>query len=160
MAETTIADALEREHRDIDAGLEEFHRGLDLGESRVEALRRASRALRRHIYIEEEVLFPPLRAGGMYGPVTVMLMEHAAIWRGLDELEALVDAGGEDRAAIDRAMASLSQVLEEHNSKEELIVYPQADVTPNEEVRRQVIDLLERGELPEGWVCQRLAAEA
>ena len=45
---------LEREHHEIDAGVEAFLEGLSLGETRTEDLTRAVDALRRHIYLEEE----------------------------------------------------------------------------------------------------------
>ena len=156
MADSVVGDALEREHREIDAGLAEFRRLLGQGESRSEPLQDACRALRRHIFIEEEVLFPPLRAAGFFGPVTVMLMEHAEIWRILDELEPLVTSVG-DHLVIELALASLSRVLHEHNMKEEQILYPQADQIPGVDVKREVLQLLEGGEMPTGWVCQRLA---
>lgn len=155
MADTGVASALEREHREIDAGLAEFQDGLETGESKEAALRAASSALRRHIFIEEELLFPPLRSAGLYGPVTVMLMEHAEIWRTLDELDALVDSGG-DRRAMEQALATLSRLLNEHNEKEEHILYPQADLATAADVRQNVLDQVASGSLPAGWVCQHL----
>lgn len=101
-------------------------------------------------------MFPPLRDAGLVGPVTVMLMEHAEIWSTLDELERLIDSGS-DPQAIEQPLASLSQVLEEHNIKEERILYPQADATAGAEVTSKVLAQLADGELPPGWVCQRLA---
>ena len=89
----TLTAALEREHQEIDAGLEAFADGLESGELRGADLDRAADALRRHIYLEEEFLFPPLRAAGMVPPVLVMLREHGEIWRTLDALELEVGPG-------------------------------------------------------------------
>jgi len=152
-----ISDALEREHRAIDAGLVEFHEGLASNELRVDALTVAARALRRHIFIEEELLFPPLRAAGLYAPVMVMLREHAEIWGLLDELERPVGASG-CNDVLDELCADLERVLEKHNEKEEKILYPQADSLVQPEVKRDVLQYVERGELPPGWVCQALAS--
>jgi regulator of cell morphogenesis and NO signaling len=69
----TLACALEREHREIDAGIEAFLAPRSEGTRRLGALRRAIEALRRHIFLEEEFLFPPLRAAGLVTPVFVIL---------------------------------------------------------------------------------------
>ena len=45
---------------------------------------RAMESLRRHIFLEEQLLFPPLREAGMIAPVLVMLREHGEIWQSLD----------------------------------------------------------------------------
>ena len=89
----TLTAALEREHQEIDAGLAAFVDGLDSDELRGAELDRAADALRRHIYLEEEFLFPPLRAAGMVPPVLVMLREHGEIWRTLEALELDVGPG-------------------------------------------------------------------
>src|SRR5689334_16040396 len=62
MASQVLGDALEREHRDIDEALARFAAGLPADEWRLDTLRAAAATLRRHIYIEEEFLFPALRA--------------------------------------------------------------------------------------------------
>ncbi|QDO88287.1 hemerythrin domain-containing protein [Ornithinimicrobium ciconiae] len=102
--ENTLTEALEREHDEIDAGLEAFGEGLDAGNFREDELTRAAQALRRHIYLEETFLFPPLRAAGMLPPVLVMLREHGEIWRTLDALE--------DEVAILKASSAASSGTE------------------------------------------------
>src|SRR5512139_1430603 len=92
----SVAEALEREHREIDEGIEVFSAGLSAGQPDREPLTRAIRALRRHIYVEEEFLFPTLREAGLLPPVLVMLREHAQIWTTLDSLEGDLDAGTAD----------------------------------------------------------------
>jgi regulator of cell morphogenesis and NO signaling len=81
----SLAAALEREHHEIDAGIAAFTAAPDSPQPLV----RAIRALRRHIYLEEEFLFPLLREAeaGLTAPVFVMLREHAQIWATLDSLE-------------------------------------------------------------------------
>jgi hypothetical protein len=80
----SLSALLEHEHHEIDAGLEAFLAGLDCGQTRTQDLTHAVEALRRHIYLEEAFLFPPLRAAGLIPPVLVMLREHGEIWRTLD----------------------------------------------------------------------------
>ena len=55
------------------------------------------RALRRHIYLEEAFLVPPLRAAGAAMPVPVMLREHGELWRTVDSLSALIGQEADSR---------------------------------------------------------------
>ncbi|CNF53210.1 hemerythrin HHE cation binding domain-containing protein [Mycobacterium tuberculosis] len=150
MASETLAAALEREHREIDEGIGAFTAsgGQDTG-----PLKRALDALRRHIYLEEEFLFPPLRDGGLMAPVFVMLREHGEIWRAMDRLE-----GGLGGEAGQDAARELLALLERHNSKEEPILYPQADAVLTPEAADHLRGFIASGRTPEGWVCQGAAA--
>ena len=60
----TLASALEQEHREIDRAIEAYLRSPEEGGGRVESLTETITALRRHIYLEEQFLFPPLRDAG------------------------------------------------------------------------------------------------
>lgn len=146
MAEgTALADALTAEHRDIDLGIEAF-----LGDSGdVQALRAAMLALRRHIYLEEVFLFPPLKATMMM-PIFVMLREHGELWRAMDDVDATVAAGDD----ADAKCRDLLVLLDEHNKKEEPIVYPRADADLDDDVRAELADFLRDGTYPDGWVCE------
>ena len=99
MENWALSAALEREHREIDEGIEAFAAALVKGEEGVAPLTRAMEALRRHIYLEEEFLFPPLRDAGLMAPVLVMLREHGEIWRAMDRLDAAVARGPADGGA-------------------------------------------------------------
>lgn len=155
MADTGIAAALEREHREIDAGLAAFTDALAAGEWRLASLQSAARALRRHIYVEEEMLFPALRSAGLFGPVAVMLREHGEIWTALDDLERAAEAGHGDDARL--VYSRLVALLESHNQKEEVILYPQSELVVEAAVQTRVDDYLRRGVLPAGWRCQAAA---
>lgn len=181
-AEPSLAQALTDEHHVIDAGIEQFVAGLQRDEplaALVAPLREAMTALRRHIYLEEEFAFPPIREGGLIMPIMVMEREHGVLWRQMDSLEAQLDAAGADSAdggsaagdsadgisangisadGRERILAlceEMIRVLQEHNSKEEPIVYPHVDVQLSEAQRSQLADLISRGQTPEGWVCTR-----
>jgi regulator of cell morphogenesis and NO signaling len=84
----TLADVLQGEHREIDDGINAFVAGSD--ERATESLCRAVAALRRHIYVEEERVFPALREQGLFAPVLVMLREHGQLWDALDRIEGLL----------------------------------------------------------------------
>jgi regulator of cell morphogenesis and NO signaling len=86
-------------------------------------LKEAMGALRRHIFLEEAFLFPPLREAGLVAPVFVMLREHGEIWDSLDATAAQVGGDAAERTVDERCRTLLGQ-LERHNSKEEPILYP------------------------------------
>lgn len=153
----TLADALEREHREIDEGLEAFADSRGTGEPDTAALAQAVAGLRRHIYLEEEMFFPPLRAAGLMGPVLVMLREHGELWRLLDALEAELarDHSGDATAGL---LDDLMPRLEAHNLKEERILYPQADTVLEGEPGLELREFMASGRMPEGWVCEMARA--
>lgn len=147
----SLATALEREHRQIDEGIERFQADPSSSDGSDE-LAAAIAALRRHIYLEEEFVFPALPASGLAAPVFVMLREHAQIWHTLDALEREVAAGCGTSAALQTCHQLLVQ-LQHHNMKEERILYPEADQAVGAETTARLIGFLESGSLPDGWVC-------
>lgn len=84
------------------------------------------REIARHFSIEETVLFPALQdVGGPAGPVNVMLMEHAQMNDLLEQMAAALKVkDGRDYAGI---AETLLIVMQQHNLKEEQILYPIAD---------------------------------
>lgn len=148
MRTESVATVLEREHHEIDEGIEAF----TAAPSDPKPLMSAIDALRRHIYVEEEFLFPLLRTAepGLAAPVSVMLREHAQIWTTLDELEAELQLGS---GSVRELCEELVAQLENHNLKEETVLYPRADdaLLPEADQLRTHLD---SAELPEGWVCQ------
>src|SRR5579875_2842127 len=154
-----LAAALEREHREIDRGIEAFLADRERGQGHVEPLRRAMEALRRHIFLEEEFVFPPLQAAGLVAPIFVMLREHGEIWDTLEVIEAQLDAGGGDGPLAASCRVLLEQ-LERHNFKEEPVVYPQADAVLGVEGSAALTSFLAAGRIPEGWVCARAGGSA
>ena len=40
-------------------------------------------ALRRHIYLEEEFLFPPLKTAGLMIQIFAMLRQHGDLWKAM-----------------------------------------------------------------------------
>lgn len=149
-----LAKALEREHREIDAGIAAFSPRRAADQVEAGPLTEAIGALRRHIYLEEEFLFPPLRAAGMMPPVFVMLREHGEMWKILDTLEAALreDPGGDTVLSL---CEELVPRLEAHNAKEEAILYAQADGILSDEASADLQAFLASGRMPEGWVCER-----
>ncbi len=152
----TLGSALEREHREIDRAIEEFLAGGGRGD-RVASLLTAIEALRRHIYLEEEFLFPPMRDAGFVAPIFVMLREHGELWTTMDSIER--DLGGETAEDVLSGECKwLLAQLERHNSKEEPILYPHADAVLGAPASEELVAFLESGRMPEGWVCAQATA--
>lgn len=152
-----LASALEQEHRDIDAGIEAYTAAREKGGDDVPALQRAIGALRRHIYLEEEFIFPTLKAGGLMAPVWVMLREHGEMWAVLDR----IDAGLNDGATADSIgtdCTSLLELTEAHNEKEEPVIYPHVDSALDDDAQSRLWTFLDSGSTPDGWVCERAGA--
>ncbi|WP_029145175.1 hemerythrin domain-containing protein [Microbacterium luticocti] len=144
---TRLADALTREHHAIDAGIEAYL----ADDTDPQPLREAMHALRRHIYLEETFLFPPLRATMMM-PIFVMLREHGELWHEMDAVDAALETG---RADVPERCRDLLSLLDLHNQKEEPVVYPHADADLAPEVRGQLARFLAEGTFPDGWVCEK-----
>jgi hemerythrin-like domain-containing protein len=154
VGELSVAEVLEREHREIDDRIAAFVAGLAGGERRTEQLRAAIDALRRHIYVEEEFLFPAVRSVGVIAPVFVMLREHGQVWRTLDDLERALGDDSHD-VVLCRLCHQLTVQLQHHNLKEERILYPEADLLLAATPDARLAAVLEPVELPTGWSCER-----
>lgn len=154
----SLSQALEREHREIDDAVK---RCADLPAASPEVragLERAVAELRWHIYVEEELLFPPLRAAGMTGPILVMLREHAEMWPILDALDrALRD--DVDQGVLRAPCRELFILLQHHNPKEEQILYPQVDRVLGADASVAIHEFLGAGRVPADWTCQHLRPE-
>ncbi len=160
MQTDSLAAALEHEHQQIDAGIAAFT--AEPGDR--QPLARAVAALRRHIYLEEELLFPLLRDAepALAAPVYVMLREHAQIWDSLDALDHATATDATTTADTDAARMVLKQLtvqLLHHNLKEEKILYPRADEALPAPVADRLRSFLATAQLPDGWTCALKARE-
>jgi hemerythrin-like domain-containing protein len=151
MSDTTLQAALEKEHHQIDGGINSF-----IAEPADPApLLQSMEALRRHIYLEEDFLFPPLREAGLVMPILVMIREHGDIWKAMNGVAELLDNNAPKDAVIE-ACRALLQLQETHNAKEEPIIYPQADLKLSFDVAARLQAYIDSSTLPEGWICQAL----
>jgi regulator of cell morphogenesis and NO signaling len=149
-----LSVVLEREHHEIDSAIAAFIEKLDGGCVQPEPLRTALEALRRHIYLEETFLFPPIREVGMLMPIFVMMREHGELWRTMGALTDLIVDRADSEQLRDTCHRLLGQ-LEQHNSKEEPIIYPHADSDLPALVSAELARFIEVGRIPDGWVCQQ-----
>lgn len=154
----SLRAALERDHREVDGAIEGYADGSASGTEARQGVQRAVDELRRHIYVEEELLFPPLREAGMTGPIMVMLREHGQMWPVLDALDQGLREGADDDV-LGVTCRELLALLQRHNPKEEQILYPQVDGVLGPNATIAVRELLDAGQTPAGWVCQHVARE-
>ena len=148
----TVGQQLEHDHHRIDEGFAQYAASLTSPAVDRAAFDGAARALRHHIHVEETLHFPVLKAAGLLAPVLVMLREHGEIWDLLDASAVALDQG--DATAAQNLWPRLAAVLEQHNMKEENILYPAGDKTLSTADADLVVTTLATGETPSGWVCE------
>lgn len=156
MPEESLSTILEREHHEIDAGIDAFLTKLAAGSVQPELLTTALEALRRHIYLEEVLLFPPLRVGGLMMPIMVMIREHGEMWQIMESLITQL-ADPADPEQLQQTCRQLVELLERHNSKEEPIIYPHADKDMPPQAATKLLKFIATGSTPDGWACQQAA---
>lgn len=106
-------------------------------------------ALEAHFAAEEDGLFPAFegKTGMTQGPTRVMRMEHAQI----RQLQGqLIEAARASKADAFQSVAeTLLIMMEQHNMKEENILYPMCDqhVGGDAELRARLVEMLQT---PEG----------
>lgn len=126
---TTLTSLLRNHHQHCDTLFSESEQGLANGDW-TDAQRRFSafqQEVERHFRCEEDTLFPAFEAatGMTSGPTQVMRMEHAQM-RGL--LAQMASAlHGQDEDEFSGAAETLLILMQQHNMKEENILYPMCD---------------------------------
>jgi uncharacterized protein (DUF2249 family) len=139
---STITEYLQTDHRRLDSIMEGFQSALKQAkwEEASRDFREFVLGLRRHIKIEEEILFPVFEEKtGMIdaGPTFVMKMEHKEIHDLLDKTLAATD--NHDAGMATEAAGALINILMDHNMKEEHILYPESDAFISDAERAQII---------------------
>jgi hemerythrin-like domain-containing protein len=151
----SLADAFTHEHHAIDAGIEEYVASTQPDPRlRAAPLLDAMTALRRHIYLEEEIVFPHLPRGPLMMPLMVMYREHGELWRRMDALAERLRSPEHPTDDVAATCRELLDLLDSHNSKEEPVIYPYMDSDLTQDEQHEVRRLLADGELPQGWVCK------
>jgi iron-sulfur cluster repair protein YtfE (RIC family) len=91
------------------------------------ALEAFEEALERHLAREERVLFPALERahGAPMGPTHMMRIEHRGMRDLLLQMRDTLERSDADE--LDAATQTLRITLQQHNMKEEGVLYPMAD---------------------------------
>ena len=101
--------------------------------------------LERHIEIEEQILFPwfEKETGTSGGPTAIMRLEHLEIRRLMNTIGGSLRA--EDLASLLEAIRGFTNLLEEHNAKEEDVLYPMADrALDDDRERNEIVQRMQR----------------
>ncbi|MBS9535258.1 hemerythrin domain-containing protein [Mycobacterium sp. M1] len=156
MADETLSVAMKHEHHEVDEGIEAFVAKLDGGVVDADGLHSTLNILRRHAYMEENFIFPPLRQGHLMMSIFGMLRGHGEIWRTMDVAEQLA-ADGSDHDKIRATCEQLLAQLAQHNKVEEAVVYAGADVDLEPAKAAEWAAFIDGGTMPDGWVCEKAA---
>jgi len=100
--------------------------------------------LRRHLRLEEELIFPVFeaRSGMVSGPTDVMRDEHRHVRQALDLMWHGLQ--GSDAGAYEDGLRFFESVLPDHNAKEEHILYPTLDSLLRPTERAALVSRLQR----------------
>lgn len=115
------------DHRDCDAQWAAVEAGVDAGDA-AEAWARFDHLLRRHLDMEEQVLFVAFEAqtGMTHGPTAVMRHEHDQMRALLGQMQQAAQRG--DWSALLDQGDTLLMVVQQHNMKEEGMLYPMIEM--------------------------------
>ena len=85
------------------------------------------KAMLQHLAMEEEVLFPDFERQAMHagGPVQVMRMEHTQMRRLMSDMSAAMT--DKDQANFLGLSETMLMLMQQHNMKEEQMLYPMAE---------------------------------
>ena len=124
-----ISRSFTDDHRHCDEAFIEVEQAVSSGDwvAAESAAARFVAKMEHHFSVEEEALFPALKAAmaSAEGPVQVMLMEHEQMRGLLVQLKNAV-AQNHARDCLD-VTETLLMIMQQHNMKEENILYPMAD---------------------------------
>ncbi len=126
---TTIAEFLAAEHRGCDevfAAAEDAANEGDLSRCRAD-FQEFCKVMEQHFRREEEVLFPAFEqaSGNAMGPTRVMALEHRQMRETLTDMASAL-ADGDLENFLGQADGLLI-LLQQHNIKEEQMLYPMCD---------------------------------
>ena len=139
----TISSFLTSDHRACDnefANLENAIASQDWEESKTQ-LEKFSADLLHHFDMEEKVMFPVFEevTGMTQGPTMVMRMEHSQMRNILDDLKA--DIEKKDKNHFFGVSESLMMLMQQHNMKEEQMLYAMADMHLGSRVSKVIEDM-------------------
>ena len=139
----TISSFLTNDHRACDnefANLENTIASENWEESKTQ-FDKFSADLLHHFDMEEKVMFPVFEevTGMTQGPTMVMRMEHSQMRNILDDLKADIDK--RDKNHFFGVSESLMMLMQQHNMKEEQMLYAMADMHLGSFVSKVIEDM-------------------
>jgi iron-sulfur cluster repair protein YtfE (RIC family) len=126
---SSVVDVLGDDHRRCDSDFAAAEAAAGAGDlQRCAGLFRAFRgSLLRHFRMEEDVLFPAFEdaTGSAAGPTQMMRHEHDMMRELIERMRSAAEAGS--AADFLGAADTLMTLMQQHNMKEEGILYPMCD---------------------------------
>ena len=140
---TTISNVLSSDHArcdDLFAATEERASRQQWGPAGVEVSLFRD-AMEQHFSMEETLLFSEFerRTGQTMGPTQVMRMEHTQMRELMDEMKASVAA--QDAEAYLGESETMLMLMQQHNLKEEQMLYPMLDQLLGNDVAAFVVQI-------------------
>jgi hemerythrin-like domain-containing protein len=127
---TSIAELMSHDHRECDEVFARIESAASDGdwEEAARALQAFHDALEAHLSAEENTLFPSFEAatGMTEGPTRMMRMEHVEMRRGVESMRLAIER--QDYDDLSGEAETLLILMQQHNMKEENILYPMCDV--------------------------------
>ncbi len=124
-----ILEFLRDDHRKCDSTFADAEAAVAKGDlaAAMTAFERFNAETLHHFAMEEEVLFPAYeqRSGMLGGPTQMMRMEHQQVRSLLERMRTSLDS--EDPNAFLGMAESMMILLQQHNMKEEQMLYPACD---------------------------------
>jgi len=144
-----ISQFMTQEHRDCDTGFAKAEQLVADGkwEEAEQAFMEFANDTLRHFKREEEELFPAFEAqtGSAEGPTQVMRYEHEQVKGLIGKLAEAVES--QDRDAYLSLCESMMILLQQHNMKEEQMLYAMCDRVLPPELKTETLDKMKAVEL-------------
>jgi len=124
-----ISMFLSKDHRACDDEFAVMENAIseDNWEVGTEKFAKFANDLYHHFDMEEKIMFETFeqRSGMVGGPTQMMRMEHAQMRKLIEELKIALD--NKDKEAFLGSSDTLMFIMQQHNMKEEQMLYPMAD---------------------------------
>jgi hemerythrin-like domain-containing protein len=144
-----ISQFMTQEHRDCDTGFAKAEQLAADGkwEEAEQAFMEFANDTLRHFKREEEELFPAFEAqtGSTEGPTQVMRYEHEQVKGLIGKLAEALES--QDRDAYLSLCESMMILLQQHNMKEEQMLYAMCDRVLPPELKTETLDKMKAVEL-------------
>jgi len=146
-----LKEYLTQDHKECDslfAKLENKIHSKDVETAKIDFEEFYQRTI-RHFIIEEDILFPEFEAltGQTMGPTQVMRMEHSDMKYQLDELKNIFEKKEISKdlvQEIKNILESLLFILQQHNIKEEQILYNMMENVFDAEKKKQLLEKIQQ----------------
>ncbi len=123
----SIREFMSVDHKKCDESFAEFENSVVKGEDAVAAFEKMAKEFEEHFEMEEKSLFPTFesKSGMSCGPTEVMRREHEQMRFNLGMIKKALESG--NKSQLLGLCESFNILTQQHNSKEEQILYAMCD---------------------------------